>query len=178
VVGATGLAAGTVAALGSASGLGASNLEPSGIGTVRFGVTKDHAVAELSALFGRPAARGVNTGCDRRYTEVEWADLVAEFRSNKFSGYRYIKGGYPLTTPGSPREPPPKTVFPRLATAKGITLGSTLAQLRAAYRVLRSVGADRWRSANGLVFVDRALHDPAPASSPIIEIKIGTCGDF
>lgn len=30
----------------------------------------------------------------------------------------------------------------------------------------------------GLVFYDDALHDPEPPSSRIVEIKIGTCGDF
>src|SRR5207302_32992 len=123
----------------------ALTLGPSGIGTVRFGLTKAKAVAELSGLFGTPSARGLNTGCGPRYTEVEWGDLVAEFRLNEFSGFRYVKGGFPLTTPGSPRESsPPKSASPKLATAKGISLGSTLAQLRAAYGQLRSIGAGRW----------------------------------
>jgi hypothetical protein len=167
--------AGTVAALGSGSN---RTLGPDGVGTVRFGVTKLKAVTELSDLFGTPSAQGVNTGCGSRYAEVEWGDLVAEFRLSKFSGFRYITGGYPLTTPGSPRQARPKTVFPRVATSKRISLGSTLAQVRAAYRSVRPIGADTWRSPNGLVFVDNALRDPVPTSSRIREIKIGTCGDF
>lgn len=136
-------------------------------------------MTELRHLFGGPSARGVNTGCGLRYTEVEWGDLVAEFRLSKFSGFRFLKGGWPLATPGSPREAsPPKTVFPKLTTATGISLGSTLAQLRRSYRSLRFVGTDKWRSANGLTFVDDANNDPEPPSSQIIEIKVGTCGDF
>jgi hypothetical protein len=67
---------------------------------------------------------------------------------------------------------------PRLATSRGITLGSTLAQLRRAYTVLHPVGTDKRQAGNGLVFVDDAKHDPEPPTSHIIEIKIGTCGDF
>jgi hypothetical protein len=130
-------------------------------------------------MFGPPAAGGVNTGCGSRYTEVEWGDLTVEFRSSIFSGYRYMEGGYPLTTPGSPREAhPSKTSAPKLATSTGVSLGSTLAQVRAAYGKLAFVGADRWRAPNGLVFYDDAMRDPEPPSSRIVEIKIGTCGDF
>lgn len=38
-----------------------------------------------------------------------------------------------MTTPGSPNQPPPSQLRgPHLATAKGISLGSTLGQLRSA----------------------------------------------
>jgi hypothetical protein len=107
---AVGLGVGTLAALGSTKAT--ASLGPDGIGKVRFGLTKIEAVAALSALFGDPSGRGINTGCAPRYTEVEWGDLVAEFRLHTFSGYRYIDGGFPLTTPGSPREARPKTVLP------------------------------------------------------------------
>ena len=157
----------------------AVTLGPHGIGKTHFGLTKAATVAELSATFGPPDARGVNTGCSSRYTEVVWGDLAAEFRSSIFSGYRYMKGGYPITTPGSPHEAhPPKTPTPKLATATGISLGNTLAQVRAAYGKLGFVGTDRWRAPDGIVFYDNAMHDPEPPSSRIVEIKIGTCGDF
>lgn len=64
-----------------------------------------------------------------------------------------------------------------LATPRGIGLGSTLGRVRAAYGRLDLVGTDRWRSSDGLVFVDDAEHDPPPPSSRIVEIKTGTCGD-
>jgi|GEM_PF-3450899 len=80
-----------------------------------------------------------------------------------------------------PRTAPPTRpggVRPALRTANGITLGSTLGELRAAYGRLDLIGADRWRTAGGLVFYDDAARDPPPASSRIVEIKSGTCGDF
>jgi hypothetical protein len=173
------LGAGVTAALGSGSTLSPPTLGPDGIGPVRFGMTKLNAVAELSDLLGAPSARGVNTGCGPRYTEVEWGDLVAEFRLGRFSGFRYPRGGWPITTPGSPREASsPRALSPMLATSEGISLGNTLAQLRVAYGVLRFVGTDRWRSLNGLVFVDDAKPIGEPRLRHIIEIKVKTCGDF
>ena len=100
------LAAAVVSAallLVAAAGAAPVALGPRGIGAVQLGLPELKAVKELTHLFGAPSARGVNTGCGRRYTEVEWGDLVAEFRLGTFSGFRYINGGYPLTTPGSPR---------------------------------------------------------------------------
>jgi hypothetical protein len=163
--------------VGGAPAAPVATLRADGIGDVHFGLPKNRAVAELSALFGTPTARGINSGCGPRYTEVDWGDFAAEFRSGSFSGYRYLVGGYAFSLRGAPR-PTPKAVVPRLATATGVSLGSMLAELRAAYRSLSFVGTDRWRSTNGLVFTDDAEHDPEPPASRIVEIKIGTCGDF
>jgi len=80
-------------------------------------------------------------------TEPSFGDLVAEFRLSKFSGFRYLKAGWPLTTPGSPPTAP-----------------------------LRRHGYVA--SSERLTFVDNAKHDPEPPSSRIVEIKVGTCGDF
>ena len=168
--------AATVSAGGSAATGRVPALQADGIGAVRFGLPKATAVAELSDLFGAPSARFVNSGCGPRYTEVAWGELYAEFRLGKFSGYRYLRDGWPPKTYA--HRPPPKVVSPRIATAKGITLGSTLAQVRAAYRPLQRAGADWWRSSNHLVFVDDAERDPVPPTSRIIEIKTGTCGAF
>jgi hypothetical protein len=172
----------TVLALGlgaTASSAGAGppvRVTPNGVGSVRFGLAQDRAIVRLRTLFGAPSSRGVNTACGPRYVEFEWGNLIAEFRSKRFTGYRYRRGGYPLTTPGSPRRS--GRSGPRLATATGITLGSTLRQLRAAYPNLHVAGASMWRATNGLLFVDNAKRDPAPLSSRIVEIKIGTCGAF
>ncbi len=139
-----------------------------GVGTVRFGTTKAKAVAGLSELLGRPTWQGVNSGCGPRYTEVEWGQLVAEFRLGAFSGYLYMRGGWPLTTPGSPRQAPPSgRAGLDLATTKGNSLGSTLGQVRLAYGKLHFVGVDKWRAANGIIFVVDALRDlsPRPARS-------------
>ena len=67
---------------------------------------------------------------------------------------------------------------PHLATAKGISLGSTLGQLRSAYGDVRFVGVDKWQAANGVVFVVEAAREPEPLSSKVVEIKFGACGDF
>ena len=65
-----------------------------------------------------------------------------------------------------------------MATAKGISLRSTLAQVRSAYGGLRFTGVDKWRAPNGVVFVVNATREPEPLSSKLVEVKFGTCGDF
>jgi hypothetical protein len=67
---------------------------------------------------------------------------------------------------------------PALATTNGITLGSILRELRAAYGHVRPIGTNRWQTPDGLVFYDNATTYPDPANSRIIEIKLSTCGDF
>lgn len=149
-----------------------------GIGSIRFGLSKGEAVREFDARFGSPTAAGINTGCGRRFTEVVWGDFAAEFRSNTFSGYRYVAGGFPLETPSSPRERDQETVTPALRDASGLTLYSTLGRFRSAYGHLRRTGADWWQTPNGLYLMDNAMIDPVKPSAKIVEIKIGTCGDF
>ena len=144
-----------------------------GIAGVHFGETKRASVAGLTALFGAPTARMPNAGCSPRYSEVEWGRLFAEFRDGRFKGFRYRADGWPVD-----RLPALLPPFPRLSAAGGITLGSTLAELRAKDGPLRIVGTDRWETRDGLVFYDNAKHDPVPPSSRIVEIEFGTCGDF
>jgi hypothetical protein len=148
-----------------------------GIGTVRFGETERATVAGLTALFGPPTQQLPNSGCGARFREVAWGHLYAEFRSGRFEGFRYVLSGWPVNRPRQ-RRTEPASVFPKLRTAKGVTLGDTLGKVRAEYGSLRPIGTDRWESADGLVFYDNAKHDPVPSSSRIVEIKIGTCGDF
>jgi hypothetical protein len=155
-------------------------LTSNGIANAQFGLSKAKAVAALQALLGKPNATGINTGCGPAFTEVAWHDLIAEFRHGTFTGYRYVSGGYPLTTAGSPRDPvTPTSRIPALTTARGITLGSTLRELRAAYpRVIQS-GALRWTGPNGLIFVEASqTSKPTSPTAAIAEIKTGTCGDF
>ncbi len=174
-----GLAIGAAASPPGHSGVGSRLLSPEGIGAVRFGQSKAQVVEALTAVLGRSAWQGPNTGCGPRYNEVEWGELVAEFRLGSFSGYRYLKGGWPLTTAGSPSGPSSSQSHgPYLATAKGISLGSTLGDVRAAYGKLSFIGVDKWRPVNGIVFVVNAEHEPEPPSSRVTEIKFGTCGDF
>ncbi len=174
-----GLAIGAATSPPGDSGLRSRLLSSEGIGVARFGQAKAQVVEALTALLGKPAWKGPNTGCGPRYNEVEWGELVAEFRLGSFSGYRYVKGGWPLTTPGSPSGPSSSQSHgPYLATAKGISLGSTLGEVKSAYGKLSFIGVDKWQPANGIVFVVNAEHEPEPASSRVTEIKFGTCGDF
>jgi hypothetical protein len=154
---------------------GRTLIRPTGIGRVHFGLPKAEAISKLSSLFGKPSSRFVNSGCGPRYTEVAWGHLYVEFRLGKFSGYRYQEYGWIPT--GSGVKPRP-SFLPKLATSRGITLASSLRQLRRAYGRLDLIGTDRWMVRGGLVFFDDSKTQPPTASSRIIEIKIGTCGDF
>ena len=148
-----------------------------GIAGVRFGLLRTEAVTELTRVLGRPSRAMVDGGCGRRYAEVAWGHLYVEFRDGRLSGFRYMQGTWlPQTRP--PRPTPFGLIRPRMATGKGISLGSTLGQLRSAYGRLDLVGTDRWRTPDGLIFYDDAGRDPPPPSSRIVEIKDGTCGDF
>jgi hypothetical protein len=142
-------------------------LSADAIGGVHFGISRGQAVAELSTLLGRPSGSFVNGGCGARYSEVAWGHLYVEFRAGRLSGYRYLEDGWPPSRYGVQRR---ASDLPRLATAKHVTLGSTLAQVRAAYGRLLVIGTDRWATSDGLVFSD--------AHGRIVEIKRGTCGDF
>ena len=113
---------------------GSGALGADGIGRVHFGLSRRRAVAELRRRFGAPSAEGVNTGCGPRYRELVWGDLVTEFRLGRFSGYRYVTAGYEIVIPHGPSAPAPRGPTAGLTTATGITIGSTLAQVRAAYR--------------------------------------------
>jgi hypothetical protein len=59
-------------------------LGPRGPGPVHFGTPKAKAVRDLVSLFGEPSSSGINTGCGPRYSEAEWGEVVAEFRSGSF----------------------------------------------------------------------------------------------
>ncbi len=132
----------------------------------------------LSTVLGRPSKTFVSNGCGPRYTEVEWGHLYVEFRSGRLSGFRYLRGpwaGGRAPAPRSERRP----ISPMLATSRGVSLGSTLGEVRKRYGTLTLVGTDRWRSDDGLVFyVSYEVTQPAPPGSRLTEIKFGTCGDW
>lgn len=167
------------AAVGPASAKeGTPVLSAHGIGAVRFGTEKAVAVGTLTRLLGQSSRRFVSDGCGPSYyTEVEWGHLYVEFRRGRLSGFRYMRGAW--TKRGVGYGADRRELRPRLAAANGITLGSTLQQLRHAEGRLRLVGTDRWQSRQGLVFyASFSTPQPPPPTSRITEIKVGTCGDF
>jgi hypothetical protein len=156
------------------------HLEASGIGAVHFGTSRAKAMAALQGSLGQPNATGINAGCGPGFSEVAWHDFIAEFRRGRFTGYRFVTGGYPLTGPGSPDDHvSPNSTAPALSTARGITLGSTLRELRAVYPLLIRSGALKWKAPDGLVFVEATgTGNPVSPAARIAEIKIGTCGSY
>ena len=160
---------------GIGGGSGVALMSSQGIGGAQLGEPEGKAVAQLSRVFGPPSSRFINSGCSPRFREVAWQHLYVEFRSGTLSGFRYIEDGWPPRRYGTHRV---SSALPRLATTRGVTLGVSLGDVRRIYGRLQFVGTDRWRSSDGLIFYDNAQHDPEPASSRIVEIKYGTCGDF
>jgi hypothetical protein len=159
---------------------GAVTLGTRGVGSVRFGMARTEAVRRLREVLGAPTGQGINTGCGPSYREVAWKDFIAEFHLGRFSGYRYIVGGYPVDTKGSPRDrvSGAKPV-PSMSTAPGITLGDNLAELHSRYKKLRRSGAASWTAPSGLTFVVGSdYRSMAAGTDHIVEIKIGTCGAF
>lgn len=167
----------SIAALAAADDAASATLTGGGIAGATFGQPKGLAVAAITALLGQPTAEQESSGCGPRYSEVEWGDLAAEFRLGRFSGYRYLDGGL-LGDHGSIARLESLPVAPRLFTRGGITLGSTLGEVRAAFGALRTVGTNRSEASDGLVFYDDAEIFPDPPSARIVEMKIGTCGDY
>lgn len=146
------------------------------IGGVRFGLPRKQVVRRLSELLGtRLSSPPLNRACGPGFTEIAWQHLYAELRDGRLVGFRYIADGWPSTRAGAHVS---TGVRPPLVTTRGITLGNTLAQARAAYGHLRSVGTNRWETPDGLILYDNARRYPDPPGSRVTEIKYGTCGDF
>jgi hypothetical protein len=141
------------------------------IGGVRFGLPRKTVVTRLSELLGERAPDPPRAVCGPGFTEIAFQHLYVELRGGRLAGFRYIEHGWPGERDSADRNPP-------LVTSKGITLGSTLAQARAAYGRLTAVGTNRWQTPDGLVLYDDARRYPDPAGSRITEIKYGTCGDL
>ncbi len=147
------------------------------VGGVPFRTAKQLAVRELSRLLGRPSRRFVSDGCGPNFTEVEWGHLYAEFRQDRFSGFRYLRGT--RLASGAISDSGTSPLQPRLTASKRVTLGSTLREVRKRYGKLTPVGTDRWQNRDRLTFyVSFATSQPPPPNSRITEIKYGTCGDW
>jgi hypothetical protein len=150
-------------------------LSGNAIGGVRFGLPRRKVVTRLSELLGtRSPTPPRNDGCGPVLTEVAWQHLYVELRRGRLTGFRYIENGWP----GASGKRSISSALPPLVTTKGVTLGDTLAQARAAYGHLTPVGTNRWRAPDGLILWDDARDYPDPPSSRIVEIEYGACGDF
>ena len=136
-------------------------LQGSGLGPVRLGTAQRPVTARLSSLLGHPTAYPP-AGCVGGYRDVEWSDLIVQFKRGRLAGYRYW-----VTRPH-------QAVTPKLSTATGITLGSTFAAVKSAYPHLTQTGTDFW-SADGLTFGVTSSQYPSPSSAPVYEIKVNAC---
>lgn len=96
-------------------------LEPEGLGAVKFGQLEPVVVDTLTDAFGAPS--GAGGGCELAGTTVtttRWKELTVQFADGHFDSYTV-----------RPRAGEPAAL--NLKTAEGIGLGSTKAQLQAAY---------------------------------------------
>ena len=151
-------------------------LSSQAIGGVRFGLPRKEVVTRLSELLGtRLPNPPLNRACGPGFAEVAWQHFYVELRHGRLAGFRYIEDGWPPSSSGTRVS---ANAGHPLLTTRGITLGSTLSQARAAYGHLSPVGTNRWETPDGLILYDNARHHPDPASGRISEIKFGTCGDF
>ena len=96
-------------------------LRPDGLGVVAFGGTKDATLAALVTAFG--PVDGTGTGCELAGPDVTtagWDELRVQFVGTMFDSYtvRPPNGGEPVLN---------------LKTEAGVGVGSTVAQLQAAY---------------------------------------------
>ena len=146
-------------------------LSGSGLGPVKLGAGQRAATARLVTLLGRPTTYPP-PDCVGGYRNVEWRDLIVQFKQGRFAGYRYwyTQLSQGVTSQGVPHEPGTPTLF----TGKGVTLGSTFGAVKRAYPHLTQTGTDFW-SSGGLTFAVFAAQYPAPSSAPIYEIKVNAC---
>jgi hypothetical protein len=96
-------------------------LRPDGLGVVAFGATKDATLTALTAAFGPVDETG--TGCELAgpdVTTARWDELRVQFVGQMFDSYnvRPANGAEPVLG---------------LKTEAGVGVGSTVAQLQAAY---------------------------------------------
>jgi hypothetical protein len=106
------------AAPGTKPQSGAIVLRPGGIDALSFGAPADQVVAAMTTSLGSVQQENRSAGCDSGADRtVRWAGLSAVFSGGKWVGYLWD---------GAASSPP-------AATDKGIKIGSTVAELKAAY---------------------------------------------
>jgi len=108
-------------------------LNGNGLGVTGYGAARSSATKAISAVLGNPTGHP-SADCTSKYFQTAWHDLVVQFVAGRFRGYRYLDGGDRAL---APTRAVLRSVRPRLSTTKGISLGSSLADAKRAYRTLR-----------------------------------------
>jgi hypothetical protein len=147
-------------------------LDGKGLGIVNFGASTSSATKTLSATLGTPTGHP-GAGCTTAYSQTAWHDLIVQFKSGRFSGYRYVAGGWSGISPST--KSLHAVVTPKLATSTGITLGSTTAATKRAYPSVHQTGSDFWSTPTGIVFAFYELKATSSSAEPIYEIKNNVC---
>lgn len=123
-------------------------LNGNGVGPVTPGESERSALRRLQHYFGVPTDHP-RSDCGGAYANVAWQNLIVQFKAGRFSGYRYVDSrGVPV----APSARVLRDVSPKLTTAHGAALGSTLAEVRRVSGTLRETGTARFRSIAGVTF--------------------------
>jgi hypothetical protein len=147
-------------------------LDGNGLGLAKFGAPAALATEAITAVLGAPTGHP-SAGCTGKYAQVAWHDLIVQFTDDRFTGYRYVAGGSKGVSPSVATLH--EAVVPMIATATRITLGSTVAEVRRAYRSLHRSGTDFWRTPSGIVFAFYSSQANPSSLSPVYEIKDNVC---
>jgi hypothetical protein len=147
-------------------------LDGNGLGLVNFGAPAALTTEAITAVLGAPTGHP-SAGCTGKYAQAAWHDLIVQFNDGRFTGYRYVAGGFDGVSPS--RETLDAPMVPMIATATTITLGSTMAEVRRAYPSLHRSGTDFWRTPSGIVFAFYGSQANPSSVSPVYEIKDKVC---
>jgi hypothetical protein len=134
-------------------------LEGNGIGSVKFGQSRSTVIADLERLLGPPhetipgiCGFGRSTdwiGLNIRSHDVPSAELNLSFKRSRLVGYAYY------TNADGPARQPHGAL---LATARGLTLGDTVARARYLY---------------GRAFVETSVPQGTPPSAKLPRLPVG-----
>jgi len=145
-------------------------LNGNGLGVTRYGAALSSATKAVSAVLGKPTGHPA-ADCTGEYDQTAWHDLVVQFVAGRFRGYRYLDGGDGGVAPTAAVV---RSTTPRLSTATGITVGSSLVDAERAYGTLRRVATESYRTESGITFSVWSSGNPSP-NSRIYEIKSNVC---
>jgi hypothetical protein len=149
----------------------AVRLDGDGLGVTKFGATASSATKAISAVLGKPTGHPA-AACTPAYRQTAWLDLVVQFVAGRFRGYRYLdRGPNPEVAPTAAVV---RAARPKLSTATGISLGSTLADAERAYPTLRRSATESYQTRSGITFSFWSPDNPN-RNSRIYEIKNNAC---